>query len=247
MIKARGVVVTQIEHLGPTITTFLRSGQTSKHWKLLVIKHFDQQPVQKSVIALNERMIDFISQSSSADAISSIGSFCVSSKCPSEPARLFIGSNGVLGLTSPITQVGDYIVQFFNSTSSAVVRNSHREWTIVGRAGVVKEGYSHDWDIVDDISIFLETTLEQDNKGQVVTLSMDINTLTQLNLNSIQLRDGNYHSDCRPMAPADTPGLLPSLLSLLLIWRRAVLIDYIIPFTFGILALSAYYFDFFAA
>ncbi|KAK0508653.1 hypothetical protein JMJ35_008929 [Cladonia borealis] len=247
MIKARGVLITQMEHIGPTITTFLKSGQAAKHWKLLVMKHFDQQPVQKSVIALNERMIDFITQSSSADAISSIGAFCISSKCPSEPARLFIGSNGVLGLTSPTAQVGDYIVQFFNSTSSAVVRDSHREWTIVGRAGVVKEGYSHDWDIIDDISVFSETTPEQDSKGQVVTLRMDINTLTQLNLNSIQLRDGNHHPDCRPMAPPDTPGVLPSILSLLRIWRRVVLDDYIIPFAFGVLTLSAYYFDLFAA
>lgn len=138
-------------------------------------------------------------------------------------------------------------MQFFNSTSSAVVRHSPREWTIVGRAGIVKEGYSHDWDIVDDMSVFLETTLDQDTKGHAVTLRMDINTLTQLNLNSIQLRDGNHHPNCRPMAPAVTLGLLPSLLSFLHIWRRAVFVDYIIPFAFGVWTLSAYYFDFLAA
>jgi hypothetical protein len=228
-ISARGVLVSQIERLGPTIATFLRSDQAAKHWKLLVMKHFDQRPVQKSVLALNKRMIDFITQPSSADAISSIGFFCISSKCASEPARLFIGSNGVLGLASPTAQEGDYIVQFFNSTSSAVVRHSLREWTIVGRAGIVKEGYSHDWDIVDNMSVFLETTLDQETKGRAVTLKMDINTLTQLNLNSVQLRDGNDHPDCRPIPPTDTLGLLSSHLSLLRIWRRAIFDNYIIP------------------
>lgn len=241
IIKARGVLVAQIEHLGPTIATLLRSTQAAKHWKFSVMKHFDQQPIQKSVMALHERMIDFITQPSSADAISSISSFCISSKCPSETARLFIGSNGVLGLTSPTAQVGDYIVQFFNSTSSAVVQHSAREYIIVGRAGVVKEGYSHDWDIIDDISVFLETTLDQHTKGNAVTLGMNINTLTKLNLNSIQLRDGNHHADCRPMAPAVTLGFLHSLLSLLRIWRRAVFVDYIMPFAFSVWTLVTYF------
>ncbi|MCJ1290629.1 hypothetical protein MMC34_002170 [Xylographa carneopallida] len=207
------------------------------------MQFFDQRPVRKSVIALYERMMDFITQSFSADAISSIGSFCVSSKCLSEPARLFIGSNGGLGLTSLTAQVGDHIVQFFNSTSSAVVRKSRGEWTIVGRAGIVKEGYSHDWDIADDISVFREPTPDQDTKGHAITLRMDIDTLTQLNLNSVQLRDGNCHPDGRPRAPASTPGFLASVLSLLRIWRRAVMVDYIIPFA---LTLFAYYSEYFA-
>lgn len=54
-------------------------------------------------------------------------------------------------------------------------------WEVIGRSGIVREGYSHDWDIPEDKSKF-----KADEK-QSITLRMDIETLTRLNLNSLDL------------------------------------------------------------
>ena len=59
----------------------------------------------------------------------------------------------------------------------------HGEYSVVGRCSIVKEGYDHDWDVPLDKSHFLNG----DNTSAL--LHMDMDTLTTLTLNSLDLKN----------------------------------------------------------
>ncbi|OQU94492.1 hypothetical protein CLAIMM_00845 [Cladophialophora immunda] len=152
-------------------------------------------------------------------------SFYIPSRSPTGPASLYIRSNGVFELALPVAKVGDYNAQLFNSTSSAVIRLSFAKRTAVGLTGIIKEGFSRDWNITDDVSVIHETPLDENTR-------MDIDPRTQLSLNSIQLRDRGHCPDHRLITRMDPLGLLSSLHLLQRLRGRAVLVHYIFHSTF---------------
>lgn len=189
-LKAKGIVLGKIESFGPTIETLLTSNRVSKAWRTTIIQSFAGKPTQKKMIALSERMLDMVGQEAAARSIDSIAAFRSKSESTTtqstDSARLFIGSDGFLGIASPGVQIGDHVVHFWQSSASAVMRwkgdsSDHGEYRVVGRCGIVKEGYSHDWDTPQDKMSFLS----EDESS--VYLYMDINTLTALTLNSLDL------------------------------------------------------------
>ena len=159
----------------------------------MIIQKFADSPIQKQMVALCERLHDILSQEAATGCINSIAasrSDCRSNNTQhTDSARLFIGTNGFLGIASPGVRSGDSVVQFWKSATSAIVRrrdsrtSEHGEYSVVGRSSIVKEGYSHDWDIPQDKAGFLV----KDNS--LVKLHMDINTLTVLTLNSLSLEE----------------------------------------------------------
>ena len=189
-LRAKGIELGKIESFGPTIETFLTANHVSKAWKTNIIQKFAGKPIQKKMIALCERLLDIVGQEVAAKSIDSITAFrslnASTITQPLDSARLFIGSNGFLGIASPEAQIGDHVVQFWKSSASAIVRregdgSEEGEFSVVGRCGIVKEGYSHDWDIPRDKPRFLS------GSASSVILHMDISTLTLLTLDSLDL------------------------------------------------------------
>ncbi|MCJ1388124.1 hypothetical protein MMC18_000969 [Xylographa bjoerkii] len=190
-LKAKGIILGQIESFGPTVEMFLTSNRVSKAWKTTIIQGFPEKPVQKNMIALYERLLDIVGQEAAAKSIDSTTAFRSKSGSnttqAADSARLFIGSNGFLGIASPGVHVGDHVVHFWKSSASAVVRkdgdsSKHGEYSVVGRCSIVKEGYSHDWDTPQDKTKFLS------GDESSIYSHMDINTLTFLTLNSLDLK-----------------------------------------------------------
>ena len=103
----------------------------------------------------------------------------------SHAPRLFLCENGAIGLVPSKAQVGDRIIQFWNSTTSAVEREPEygdiRGAQIVGRAGVVNQGDYLDWDVPTDWESFTDSSVTS------VTVSMSLSTLTFLSLNALRL------------------------------------------------------------
>lgn len=215
MLKAKGLVVGSIKSFGPTIEKILTSNDVCRNWKTRAMLSFAGSPTQKKMTALYERLLDVIGQEGTARSISSISAFRSNSNPATaedtDSARLFIGAGGFLGVASPGTRIGDHVVQFWKSSTSAVVRlisdprDPDDDFTVVGRCSIVKDGYSHDWDISEDKTTFLS---EHESS---VNLRMSINTLTALTLNSLDLEN-------------ETPGMTPrppvhNLWDLSDIWR----------------------------
>lgn len=128
------------------------SDHVVRQWKLSIIRHFAQMPNQRKMVALCQNMADFLGQMPLESLLSSIGSFQSPNDSLPRSPRLFIASNGALGLTSPSAELGDFIVQFWHINASAVARkgasssNNGNTWEIIGRADIVREasGYSED-------------------------------------------------------------------------------------------------------
>jgi hypothetical protein len=186
----------------------------------LKIRHFAQMPNQKKMIALCQNMADFLGQMPLESLLSSIGSFQSPDDSRPRSPRLFIASNGILGLASPSAELGDSVVQFWHTTASAIVRkgasssNNDNDWEVSGRAGIVREasGYSDDWDTNDDMTRFLGVerggTL---GNNPALTINMGLETLTQLIINSIRLTQSNIEHKCQIEEAADDAWPIQSL------------------------------------
>ena len=86
-------------------------------------------------------------------------------------------------------------------------------------------------EVVEDVAVFLNGQ-DQYHHFPVLTLSMDINTLTQLNLNSIQLTAPSYQCKCQPI-PDRARSFLSRLFSQfkpwVLLWLPKIASGYILP------------------
>ena len=90
-------------------------------------------------------------------------------------ARLSSASNGLPILTSNGARIGDIIVQFWRSSTSAVVLSKGHgpispHHGIVGRCSIVKEDHSLDYDLPKDKSMFMSA------ERWAVYLTMDSKT-----------------------------------------------------------------------
>jgi len=96
--------------------------------------------------------------------------------------RLFIGSNITFGLVPPNAKTGDFLCQFWNSTASALLRqNADGTYSVIGRAGIVGDGETIDWDTPMDRDVFSQGS----KRG--IDLTMDIVTLTRLSFDTVNL------------------------------------------------------------
>lgn len=87
-----------------------------------------------------------------------------------------------LGLIPSGAQVGDLVCQFWNSTASAVVRRTgDNVYKVVGRATVVQQGESLDWDVPIDYERFAYSSTE------LLDLKVDLGILTALSLDTIDM------------------------------------------------------------
>ena len=192
-LLANAIILGRITWLGPTLDSFLTSDQVSKGWKTTIIEHFaGDNLAQKSMVALCQRLHDIIASKAAAASLHSIAAFMPpNSTAPTRDthsARLFIGSNGFLGVASPGASLGDQIVQFWKSTTAAITqKNNHDstfiDYSITGRCSIVMEGYSLQWDAPQDITKF------QGTDDSHIFLPLDLNTLVALTLDSYSLDD----------------------------------------------------------
>jgi hypothetical protein len=183
-LRVRGAVAGQIQHIGPTCADVLASFNAEKQWSASVVDHFSDGADRRSASAQNERLKTILGASfeprlRNIVALDPAKQFTTS---PQQSPRLFIGADAMLGLVPPEARVGDLICQFWNSSSSAVLRaNRDGSYDIVGRAGIVKSGENLEWDVPIDKQMFI------DEAGTGVDLKMDIVTLTRLSLDVVNL------------------------------------------------------------
>ncbi|KAI4192912.1 MAG: hypothetical protein LQ346_004092 [Caloplaca aetnensis] len=195
LMTAIGIIVGEIESFGPTVESSLMSSAVSKAWKRAIMQKLAGKPNQKSMIALYERLHVVLSQQAAASSAlnwitslrPNVGSATASTTTDSP--RLFIGSTGFFGIASPGARIGDRVVQFWESSAAAIVRRDENrsaddgaEDGVVARGSIVKEGYSHDWDTPHDKGMFAI-----DREGSTIRLHLDLNTLTAMTLNSLNM------------------------------------------------------------
>jgi Heterokaryon incompatibility protein (HET) len=192
-IKVRGVIAGGIEVLGPPVKD-LASFEAAKSWSTAVTHHFTDTSRKKRAIALNERLLNIIDGESADARIRNITFYHpaavegknISAAMPESPSssqqHLCIASNTTLGIVPSTAEVGDLIVQFWNSNASAVFRRSGvGHYHVIGRAGIVKRGDTHDFDVP------LEKESFDTNAAGGIDLSMDIAMLTRLSLDTVDL------------------------------------------------------------
>ncbi|KAL8903582.1 MAG: hypothetical protein Q9207_003833 [Kuettlingeria erythrocarpa] len=194
LMTAKGIIVGEIESFGPTVESFLTSSVVSKAWKMAIIQKLAGNSNQKNMIALYERLHVVVGQqaaaSSALDWITPLRPNVESATASTtDPPRLFIGSTGFFGIASPGARMGDRVVQFWGSSAAAIVRRDENRSAddragdgVVARGSIVKEGYSHDWDIPQDKGKFAI-----EHEGFTIRLHLDVNTLTAMTLNSLDM------------------------------------------------------------
>ncbi|KAL8879863.1 MAG: hypothetical protein Q9198_002611 [Flavoplaca austrocitrina] len=164
---------------------------------MTIIQQFAGKPSQKIMIALYERLHVVIGQqATSAASIDWIiplrPNIESTTNSTTDLPRLFTGSSGFFGIASPGASVGDQVVQFWGSSAAAIVRKGKRrsadgaEDSVVAHGSIVKEGYSHDWDVPKDKDKFAIG-----HEGSTIRLHLDLNTLTAMTLNSVGHEDQN--------------------------------------------------------
>lgn len=194
LLTVKGIIVGEIESFGPTIASFLTSSGISKAWQMTIIQQFAGKPSQKSMMALCERLQFVIGQqaasTTSMDWITALRPNTESATISTTDApRLFTGSTGFFGIASPGASVGDRVVQFWGSSAVAIVRREENcstggaEDNVVAYGSIVKEGYSHEWDVPQDKDKFAAG-----DEGSTIRLHLDLNTLTAMTLNSLDMK-----------------------------------------------------------
>ena len=197
LLAAQGIIAGEIESFGPTVESFLTSSDVSKAWQMTIMQQFAGKPSQKSMIALCERLHVVIGQqATSAASIDWIIPLTPNvesiTNSTTDLPRLFTGSSGFFGIASPGASVGDQVVQFWGSSAAGIVRKGKRRSadgavdSVVAHGSIVKEGYSHDWDVPKDKNKFAIG-----HEGSTIRLHLDLNTLTAMTLNSVGHEEQN--------------------------------------------------------
>jgi hypothetical protein len=162
--------------------TFLRLSIQKKRWTADLLQQFPKNADLKKIRAQNLRLMNIIEDplGKSLRHVVDFNGKVIDMKRP--PSRLFLGSDFMAGVVPPSAMVGDMICQFWNSSASAVLRkDKHGYFQVVGRAGVVQQGNSMNWDILEDKWMFTSQS------PQVIEVSVDILTLTMLSLDTVNL------------------------------------------------------------
>jgi len=185
-IRVRGIIGGQIERLGPSYVEITSSSHYTKLWKAALIEHFANMQVLKRRRGQTERLLDMLAESAYSSRIWNIIPLRENRELyhgdEVHSPLIFLGSNAMTGLVPPGARVGDKIVQFWNSSASAVVREESKgKYELIGRAGVIKDRESDDWDVPLDQSLFGV------NSSSAVEVEMDIMTLTKLTLDTVDL------------------------------------------------------------
>lgn len=196
---ARASKACQITHLGPLYTQIVGSFAATKGWGQFLDSIILENPQSQGTSALRGRngrlqhllgdstknaskffdIVNFPSWDSSSLNLHAIRS------SEKESPRLFLCDDMSIGLIPPAAEIGDTIVQFWNTNASAVVRIRRDGFPkIIGRAGVVKEGCNIGWDIPRDLDTFSVST------ENAIDLSMDLAMLTYLSFNILHLYGG---------------------------------------------------------
>ncbi|KAH0538176.1 hypothetical protein FGG08_005234 [Glutinoglossum americanum] len=198
-IVIRGVIIGQIQHIGPSYSEILASAEATKKWATSLIDRFPKKEELDKARSRNDRLMSLLGPSADF-RIQNIASFEANmpSQDPSSQGfskgtaknslpsrdnpRLFIGSNVTLGLVPPNSKTGDFLCQFWNSTASALLRQgADGTYRVIGRLGIVGDGEAIDWDMPMDRDAFSQTS-----KG-ATDLTIDILTLTRLSLDTVNL------------------------------------------------------------
>ncbi|KIW41021.1 uncharacterized protein PV06_06619 [Exophiala oligosperma] len=189
-VEAKGSMKGRIKSFGPTIDEFLGSVPASKAWKIDIMRAFEEES-RTRLSALYESLHDLVSRHGTFASLQSTASFKVTNASAEGdtpgPARLFVGSEELLGIASPKARIDDHIVQFQDSQSMAVVRPTEdwvtvHEVEIVGRCSIVHGGYSQEWYTPRERDMFPDYGL-----APPVKVKMDLDTLTSLTLDSLVL------------------------------------------------------------
>lgn len=193
-IMARGVIATRIEAIGPVVKD-ITSLHTTKTWNKAVNQRFMDTIIKRRATALNDRLLAILHGELATEKIRNVLSISPNTsggtvQLPPDhiySQRLCVGSDLTLGVVPSTAEVGDFIVQFWNSSASAVVRREglRPKYQIIGRSAIVKEGNANNFDVPLEREPFYATASRK--VGGTIDLQMDIENLTQLSLDTVNL------------------------------------------------------------
>lgn len=192
LVRAKGMEIGTIDHLGPPVDTYHASHQVFREWKTELAYRDESHGTR--LLAKGEQLKKVLLRASSSGSIAAIKAFrtYVDGRLQvldeGQSARLFITDKGALGLASPQARVGDIVIQFWKSSASAIVRIEGEQHKVVGRCAFVEKGHGLEWDIEDDLDTFQSSS---------ISVEMEIDTLTRLNLNSEDLTKRDAEYPCR--------------------------------------------------
>lgn len=177
-IQTNAIIVGSIGYVGPSYSSFIGDFKIVKWWASQVTFYTEIHD-QRKARGLNDRFMNLLGTSSYAllNHVKPIPP--VNSTHTDDGPKLFLGSTVMIGLVPSNAKHGDLIAQFWNSNSAAVLRNTtDGSLEVIGRALLVKNLDTFDWDIPLDSSSFYK------NQTGVIDLRLSIETLTMLSLDS---------------------------------------------------------------
>lgn len=179
-IRARGAIVGEVKAIGPSYTSYLSDPAAPRRWTAYLLEHVAEVDRGKS-IGLNARLSTLLGPGADF-SLRNVVPLKKYAGTKDPGSRLFLGTGVTMGLVPSNAEVGDILCQFWFSNAVAVLRRTAAGgYDVVGRAVMVRDGNKADWDVPTDRGLFQPSSLAS------VVLSLDIETLTRLSLDTVIL------------------------------------------------------------
>jgi hypothetical protein len=205
----RGIDIGKVNYVGPPCVDVVNSQTTDDAWRTTLDGYPSNLEARKHVLKLNTKLLglldrpdDYCYQSLAshdalfirkADADEQFFDLIRTHQFP----RVFLGSNGLIGIVSAKAQEGDVICQFWNSSICAVLRLKKRQgrvirwlkrtlkqsdYEVIGRAAIIRDE-GDGW----DISTELGKELFSEVNDKAIDIPITMADLTRLSLDTIHL------------------------------------------------------------
>ncbi|PMD61526.1 uncharacterized protein K444DRAFT_662576 [Hyaloscypha bicolor E] len=197
----RGAIIGKVEHIGPSILDLTTSHDAEKRWNARLGQYYRGSTDLATARGLNEKVLSILSDTTDfrtrniipltlERSLTSLKKLRhkPTTQRPEQSPVLFLGTNVTLGVAPGDIREGDFICQFWNSSSCAVLRKTNAgfrpRFEIIGRASIVGREENVDWAVPADKTRFATSGLFNQ---KVIDLPVNMMTLTLLSLDTVDL------------------------------------------------------------
>ncbi|KAK0122165.1 hypothetical protein ONS95_010425 [Cadophora gregata] len=199
----RGAILGKVEHVGPSVFDLSSSNDAEKRWNARLGECYRGSADLATARGSNAKLLSILSNTSDFRTRNIIPLTQEKSLTSLEDLRhkpshrrqeaspvVFVGTNVTLGVAPGNIREGDFICQFWNSSSCAVLRRTDSgfgfrpRFEIVGRASIVGREDDVDWETPTDKTRFGGNL---SFNREVVDLPASMETLTLLSLDTVNL------------------------------------------------------------
>ncbi|TVY15560.1 Heterokaryon incompatibility protein 6, OR allele [Lachnellula arida] len=197
----RGAIIGKVEHIGPSAFDLTTSHDAEKRWNARLGQYYRGSADLGTARGLNEKLLSILSNTADFRTRDIIPLTLEQSPTSLKELRhkptprrqeespvIFLGTNVTLGVAPGSIREGDFICQFWNSSSCAVLRKTNAgfrpRFQLIGTASIVGREENVDWEVPADKTRFATSGLFNQ---KVIDLPVSMMTLTLLSLDTVNL------------------------------------------------------------